>query len=96
MASGSSSSEKPASEFVAAGLEKLLALPLVTDEDEERWRQACGNFERDLKSRFPGFELEHHVQHFFTDTDIRRKEAGYKERQHAAISDYIRRLRYDH
>lgn len=86
--------EKAAAEFVAAQLEKLLALPLVTDEDEQRWGEACACFETALESRFPAFELEHHVHHFFTDTDIRRKDRGYRDRQHRAISEYIWRLRF--
>jgi hypothetical protein len=93
MAFTSSSTDKAAAEFVAAQLEKLMALPLVTDEDEERWGAECASFEKELESRFPTFALEHHVEHFVTDTDIRRKEAGYKDRQHREISDYIRRLR---
>jgi hypothetical protein len=94
MASPNSPTDKAAAEFVAAELEKLLALPLVTDEDEERWRAKCASFESALESRFPAFPLKHHVEHFFTDTDIRRKEPGYKDRQHREISDYIRKLRY--
>ena len=94
MASMSSSTDRAAGEFVAEQLEKLMALPLVTDEDEERWGAECASFESALESRFPAFPLEHHVEHFFTDTDIRRKESGYKDRQHREISDYVRRLRY--
>lgn len=94
MASTDSPTDKAAAEFVAAQLERLVALPLVTEDDEQRWGEECASFESALESRFPAFELEHHVQHFFTDTDIRRKEAGYRDRQHREISDYIRRLRY--
>jgi hypothetical protein len=94
MASSDSSTDKAAAEFVAAWLERLVALPLDTSEDEERWGSECASFQTALEARFPAFELEHHVWHFFTDTDIRRKEAGYRQRQHEAIVDYIRRLRY--
>ena len=96
MASTSSSTDKAAAGFVAAGLGKLPALPLVTEAEEERWGQECASFETALGSRFPAYELEHHVQHFFTDTDIRRRESGYRDRQHGEISDYIRRLRDGH
>ena len=94
MTSTSLSADRAAAEFVATQLEMLMALPLVTDEDEERWGLECAGFESALESRFPAFALEHQVEHFFTDTDIRRKEAGYKDRQHREISDYVRRLRY--
>lgn len=96
MSSTGSLSDKAACEFVAAGLEKLVVLPLVTAEDEERWGQECASFETALESHFPTFELEHHVHHFFTDTDIRRKESGYRDRQHREVADYIRRLRHGH
>lgn len=89
MATKNSSIDKAAAGFVATQLEKLLALPLITDEDEQRWGDECAGFETDLESRFPAFELEHNVHHFFTDTDIRRKDAGYRDLQHREISDYI-------
>ena len=96
MASTDSPPDKAAAEFVAAQLERLVALPLDTSEDEERWGSECGSFQTALETRFPTFELEHHVWHFFTDTDIRRKDADYIQRQHQAVADYIGRLRHDH
>ncbi|HXT38699.1 MAG TPA: hypothetical protein VN887_01615 [Candidatus Angelobacter sp.] len=94
MASTDSLPDKAAAEFVAAQLERLVALPLDTPEDEERWEGECASFQTALETRFPTFELEHHVWHFFTDTDIRQKDAGYRERQNRAVADYVRRLRY--
>jgi hypothetical protein len=96
MASADLPTDKAAAGFVAKQLEQLLALPLDTPEDEERWASDCASFQTALETRFPTFELEHHVWHFFTDTDIRRKDAGYRHRQHQAVASYIRRLRDGH
>ena len=94
MASTDSSTDKIAAEFVAAQLERLISFPLDTIEDAELWDTECARFQRALETQFPKFEVEHHVWHFFTDSDIRRKNAGYRQRQHQAVADYIRRLRY--
>ena len=96
MPSTDSPTDRAAAEFAAEQLERLVGLPLDTPEDEERWGSECASFQTALETRFPTFELEHHVWHFFTDTDIRRKEAGYRQRQHQAVADYISRLRYGH
>jgi hypothetical protein len=82
-----------AAEFVAGQLERLISLPLDKQEDAERWDNECASFQKALETRFPTFEVEHHVWHFFTDSDIRRKDAAYRERQHQAVADYIKRLR---
>ena len=85
-----------AAEFVATELERLIALPLDTPEDAERWDTECASFQTALETRFSTFELEHHVWHFITDSDIRRKDAGYRDRQHQAVTDYVRRLRHEY
>jgi hypothetical protein len=86
--------DKAAADFVAAELERLMSLPLDTLEDVERWDIVCADFQTTLEARFPSFPLEHHVEHFFTDSDIRQKDAGYRQKQHQAISDYVTRLRH--
>ena len=96
MTSTDSPTDRAAAEFVAEQLERLVVLPLDTPADEERWERECASFQAALEKRFPTFELEHQVWHFFTDTDIRRKDAGYRQRQHQAVADYIGRLRYGH
>ncbi len=47
-----------------------MSLPLDTLEDVERWDIACADFQTALETRFPSFPLEHHVEHFLTDSDI--------------------------
>ena len=79
--------------FVVAGLELLIALPLVTADDVDRWDMESARFQDAVEAQFPGFEYEHHVWHFLTDSDIRRTDAGYREQQHRAIVRYIERLR---
>jgi len=83
-----------APQYLADQLEFLMALPLATAEDAERWDKECANVQTTLESQFSEFEPEHFVWHFFTDSDIRRKDAGYRQRQHHAVSDYIARLRH--
>ena len=46
-----------------------------------------------LEQRFPNFQPEHEVWHFFSDADIRSRESGYRERQHQRMSEYVERLR---
>ena len=83
-----------APEYLADQLERLIALPLATPKDAERWDKECANVQTTLESQFPKFEPEHFVWHFFTDSDIRHKDAGYRQRQHQAVSEYITRLRH--
>jgi len=94
MAYPDSPTDRAAAEFVAERLERLVGLPLDTPEDEKRWGSECAIFQTALATHFPTFELEHQVWHFFTDTDIRRKEAGYRQWQHEVVANYIIRLRY--
>ena len=79
--------------FVADYLERLIALPLVTETDEVLWDKVSASLQTMVQSQFPEFEFEHHVWHFLTDSDIRRTDGQYRERQHRAIVDYIKRLR---
>lgn len=91
-----SPTDRAAAEFAAEHLERLVALPLDTPADQERWERECASFQTALETRFPTFELDHHVGHYFTDTDIRRTDEGYSQRQHQAVAAYVGRLRYGH
>ena len=82
-------------EYLASQLERLMALPLGTPADVERWYEESSDVQRILKQRFPQFEPEHEVWHFFSDADIRSRESEYCERQHRLMSEYIQRLRHD-
>jgi len=95
MASTEPTTNETAAQYLAAQLERLMALPLATAEDAERWDSECADVQTALETRFPGFKPEHFVWHFFTDSDIRRKDVGYSQRQHNAISEYISRLRHE-
>lgn len=94
MAAIDSATDKAAASFLASELERLMALPLETPDDVARWDVECAKVETELETRFPSFEVEHYVYHFFTDSDIRQRDAGYQQRQHQVISDYVRRLRH--
>lgn len=87
-------SNRKAAEYLASQLERLMALPLATVEDANRWDKECAEVQTMLETRFPSFQLEHSVWHFFIDSDIRLKDAGYRQRQHCYITDYIARLRH--
>lgn len=71
-----------------------MALPLASAEDAERWDSECAEVQTILERKFPDFEPEHFVWHFFTDSDIRCKDASYRQRQHRAVSEYVARLRH--
>ena len=88
-----SSTDKAAAEFLAGELERLMSLPLDTLEQARHWDNECSDVMTELEVRFPCFEIEHHVWHFFADADIRQRDPGYRQQQHQAIADYIRRLR---
>ena len=84
-----------AAEYLASQLERLMALPLTTPADVELWYEESSSVERTLEQRFPQFEPEHEVWHFFSDADIRSRESGYRDRQHRLMSEYVQRLRHD-
>ncbi|HSI12116.1 MAG TPA: hypothetical protein VK961_08735 [Chthoniobacter sp.] len=78
--------------YLAAELERLMALPLATPAEVAHWDEECATVQRTLERRFPHFEFEHEVWHFFNDSDIRARDAGYCERQHRLMSEYVHRL----
>jgi hypothetical protein len=80
-------------EYLADQLERLMALPLATLADVERWYKESSSVEQTLEQRFPLFEPEHEVWHFFSDADVRFRESGYRDRQHRLIAEYVQRLR---
>ncbi len=71
-----------------------MALPLASKEDVERWDKEAAEVQTTLEKEFPGFAVEHFLHHYFTDSDIRFKYAGYRQRQHTAVSEYVARLRH--
>jgi hypothetical protein len=79
---------------LADQLDRLMALPLASTEDAQRWDKECADVQAALEREFPNFEPEHFVSHFFTDSDVRRKDHGYRERQHRAVSEYVALLRH--
>ena len=84
-----------AEQYLADQLERLMGLPLASKEDEECWDREAADVQTTLEKQFPDFGLEHFLYHFFTDSDIRWKDAGYRERQHRAVAEYVARLRHD-
>jgi len=85
----------PAAEYLAGQLERLMALPLAAPGDVELWHQQSNAVQQTLEQRFPRFEPEHEVWHFFSEADIRSRECGYRDRQHRLMSEYVQRLRHD-
>jgi hypothetical protein len=82
-----------AAEYLATQLERLMALPISSLSEIEKWDDECEAVQAELKMRFPGFDPLHEVWHFFGDSDIRRRNSGYRDRQHRIISDYVKHLR---
>lgn len=70
-----------------------MALPLATPEDVERWYSERWAIDQTLAEKFPGFEAEHEMEHFFDDVAIRARDSGYRDYQHGLMSHYVRRLR---
>lgn len=70
-----------------------MALPLDTVEQARQWDTAGADVLTALETRFPCFEVEHHVWHFFADADVRQRDPGYRQQQHQTIADYVSRLR---
>ncbi len=89
-------STETAGAYLAGQLERLIALPLATPADVELWYQERSTVEHALEQRFPDFEPEHELWHFFSDADIRSRDSGYRDRQHRLMSEYVQRLRHDH
>lgn len=85
--------QKEAANFLADELERLMALPLETLDDAEAWEIESANMQTELEKRFPGFGFEETAEHFFTDSDIRQRDVGYRQWQHKRISEYVSRLR---
>ena len=83
-----------AEQYLADQLERLMGMPLASKEDGNHWDQEAADVQTTLEKEFPYFRLEHFLHHFFTDSDIRCKDAGYRERQHRAVSEYVSRLRH--
>ena len=70
-----------------------MSLPLGTKVEIEQWCSECSKIQQTLEERFPDFEPEHEVWHFFNDADIRGRDSGYRDYQHRLMSNYITRLR---
>jgi hypothetical protein len=88
-------SSNHAGAYLAEQIEQLMALPLATAADVERWYAESSTVEQSLRLRFPDFEPEHELCHFFSDADIRSRDSGYRDRQHRLMSEYVQRLRDD-
>jgi len=79
---------------VASDLKILSALPLIKKEDSEIWDDEAAKFRSKLYSIYSEVsdELPHELEHYLTDTDIRLKDSGYKERQEKFIRSLISKL----
>jgi len=84
-----------AANYLAAQLERLMALSLTTPVDAERWYQERDSVQQILEEQFPRFEPFHEVWHFFADADIRRRNSGYRDHQHRLMSEYVNHLRHE-
>ena len=86
---------RESADWLAAELERLMALPLGTKSDVESWYSECDKTQHSLKERFPSFECWHEVWHFFADADIRVRDPGYRDYQHRLMTDYVAALRHE-
>ncbi len=79
--------------YLAGALERLLALPLDTPADLEKWYPERFEVEEVMRREFADFQIWHEADHYFDDADIRVRDLGYRERQHGLMRDYVSRLR---
>ena len=86
------SAEQSGPQFLADQLQRLMALPLSTKTDVQRWYSEAEAVQSEFK-RFPPFEFPHHIWHYFSDADIRQRDLEYRDSQHRKISDYIAQIR---
>lgn len=79
---------------LAADLKALSALPLLKKKDSEIWDDEADKFRSKLYSIYAEVSeyLPHELEHYLTDTDIRLKDSGYKERQEGFIRSLISKL----
>lgn len=84
---------RKAADYLARELDRLVSLPIANDAEVKHWYSECGQVQKRLIRKFPEFEFNEEVWHFFADADVRSKDANCRERQHRLISDYITRLR---
>ena len=83
------------SHFLADQLERLSRLPLSTPDDVAAWDRQAADVQTELEQRFPGLEFPHAIHHYFTDSDIRARDTGYRERQERFIAEYVARVRHE-
>ena len=69
-----------------------MALPLSTPAEVVQWYDESRTVEQTFARNFPDFNPEHEMQHFFSDADIRSRDAAYRDRQHRLMSEYVQRL----
>ena len=72
-------------------LKALSDLPLKSAEDVVIWDDAAEIFRNKLCSVYDELsgELPHELEHYLTDSDIRLKDAGYRDRQEKFIRSLI-------
>ncbi len=83
----------PAAQYLAAELERLMALPLSTKAEVAQWYAESRLVEAALGERFPSFGFYHEIWHFFADADIRARDTGYRDYQHGLMAEYVADLR---
>lgn len=79
---------------IAQDLKALSALPLLKKEDADIWDDEADRFRTKLYSIYEEVygDLPHELEHYLTDSDIRLKDAGYKERQESFLRSLILKL----
>ena len=82
-----------ANSFLADGLDRLLGLSLASSADLAVWYEQADCLHSDIERRFSEFELPHFLYHFFSDADIRARDAEYGEWQGRLVREYIESLR---
>jgi hypothetical protein len=79
--------------YLVDELEKLLSMPIGSEQELETWYAESKRVQAELPDRFPDLNYPHEVWHFLADADIRSRDPGYRQHQERVIIDYIERVR---
>ena len=82
-------------QFLANEIEHLVRLPLTNQQELEAWYRACNLIQDRIEVRFGSAAsvLPSVMFHYFSDADIRLKDASYRQDQDKTASAFIHRLR---
>lgn len=74
---------------LARDLTRLLELPAQTKEELSAWYEAASTLEERIQASKELRHLPHSLWHFFSDADVRSKDARVREQQYEQVRRHI-------